>query len=597
VPAGQPEPPNPVAPVFLATTALEDFWRTEGKVLFLSEACRLFSRRDHWGRLDAEVVDHPWKDRAGLAAAQRRLPQLGEACLDRLAGWLNQIHGENFSRRYWRIVVGPFVFFYAYAFYSRHIALTRVFSRFPAIRTLGISADDYRTPIDTQDFVEAACNSDRYNLQLHSQIIDALNPGAIERRHFEARSHDRRGEALARGKEARLKQWVRRSLVAINRHLMTAAPVTIYLGTASAADRLRLVLGSKAFAWPIFGAGHRSDPDLCADPRLRAGLPWREEPDPLLRAMLKSLVVNLPLQFVEGYAELALTAAARFRRRPRCIVSDSGWYFDESFKVWAARSAERGVKLVAVQHGGTYGDALYCPHESHEKAIADVFVSWGWQDAPNVRPLPSPRLRGGAGRGRSRRLLWTSTAMPRYQDPSDPMAATHRDYLEMQFSFAGLLDPRVQADLLVRLYVYDYGWSMRERWRERFPRLEVQVPGRGRKFAHVLAESRLFIGDNPGTTYLEALARNKPTLLFWRDEGATHRSSSHAYYDGLRRVGIFHDSPESAARQLNSVYPRIEDWWQQADLQQARRDFCGHFARASKDWMREWLRMLRTVAP
>lgn len=585
------------APSFLATTALEEFWRTDRKMLFLSEACRRFDRRAAWEPLDAEVMEHVWRDRERLAEAQRRLPALGEQCLDRLVPWLNRIHGENRSRRYWQVVVGPFVFFHTYACYFRHTALAAAFSRFPSLGTLGIHASDYRTPADTQEFVEAACNSDRFNLQLYTQIIDEIRPGAIQYVSLPP-DVENAADVLARGKDPPLRRLARKALAALNRRLFNATPVTMYLGTASWGARIRLAVGSAGDLWPVFDDGRRAGGSGPVDRHLRAGLPWQEESEPLLRLVLKGLTVNLPWQFVEGYGGLVQAAADRFRRRPRCIVSDSGWYFDEPFKVWAARQAEGGVKLVTVQHGGTYGDARYCPHENHEKAIADVFISWGWQDGPTVAPLPSLRLAAHrrARRAGRRRLLWTSTALPRYADPSDPMPATYLDYLAMQFAFVGGLEAPVRADLLLRLYIYDYGWSARDRWSQRFPDLALQEARGAPPFARVLAGSRLFIGDNPGTTFLEALACNTPTLLFWPDEADTHRDASHSFYDSLRRAGIFHDSPESAARQLNAIYPRIEAWWQEPLRQQARSEFCSHFARSSPDWPRRWTTCLRGIA-
>ena len=42
---------------FLITTALEETWRDDEPVLFLGEWCRLYSRKDRWSKIDAEITD------------------------------------------------------------------------------------------------------------------------------------------------------------------------------------------------------------------------------------------------------------------------------------------------------------------------------------------------------------------------------------------------------------------------------------------------------------------------------------------------------------------------------------------------------------
>lgn len=580
---------------FLVTTALEDFWQPDQKIVFLSEACRLFSRREYWSGLDAVVLDYVWKDSAQLATAQNYLPGVCDHCLDVLSGWLNQVHRTNFSTRYWQIIIGPFVFFYTHALYDRYVSLLNAFSRYPDVRTLGLHTDEYLTPISTLEFVEMVANSDRYNLQLYTQIINEIRPSLIVYQRLRSIKQNASPDRQAQGARESLQAWLKRSLVALNNRFLANAPVTLYAGTAPVKERLRISFCSKGVVWSIFNPGKQKDASLPVDRCLRTGLAGQISQDPFIRILLKSLIVNFPVQFLEAYPGLVRSASANFCRKPKCIASDIGWYFDEPFKAWAAKRAEEGCKLVAVQHGGAYGDALYSFHESHEKRIADAFISWGWQDGSKVVPLPSLRL---AGRSRCRstnlkNILWTSTALPRY---NDPFTHTHLEYLEMEFKFVENLEQRVIDDLLLRLYVYDYGWSTKERWHARFPALKLQEPRQARNFGQVLAGCRLYVGDNPYTTFLEALALNKPTLLFWSNQRACHRAVSLPYYDQLRQAGIFHDTPESAAQKLNTIYPCIEEWWQQGAIQDARAAFCERFARTSDQWIKSWLLMFRSLS-
>ena len=52
----------------LVTTALEETWpdTPETPVLFLGEWCRLYSRKERWQAMKAEVLPYHWDDRQKL---------------------------------------------------------------------------------------------------------------------------------------------------------------------------------------------------------------------------------------------------------------------------------------------------------------------------------------------------------------------------------------------------------------------------------------------------------------------------------------------------------------------------------------------------
>ena len=63
----------------------------------------------------------------------------------------------------------------------------------------------------------------------------------------------------------------------------------------------------------------------------------------------------------------------------------------------------------------------------------------------------------------------------------------------------------------------------------------------------------------------------------------------------LKSVGIFHDSPEAAAKFINKIEPDIEEWWKESKLQLIRREFCDEYANTSKNWASEWSSFLNII--
>lgn len=92
--------------IFLATTALEEFWDTTKPLVFLGEWCTRYSRRSCWEPLQGEILKNPWNNEKKIHEAYLYVNEVYEYILPILAKQLNQIHGIDKSNRYWQIILG-----------------------------------------------------------------------------------------------------------------------------------------------------------------------------------------------------------------------------------------------------------------------------------------------------------------------------------------------------------------------------------------------------------------------------------------------------------------------------------------------------------
>jgi putative transferase (TIGR04331 family) len=125
---------------------------------------------------------------------------------------------------------------------------------------------------------------------------------------------------------------------------------------------------------------------------------------------------------------------------------------------------------------------------------------------------------------------------------------------------------------------------------------EIQIELWEEPFQKSLENCRLYVCDHLSTTFAEALAANKPTVLFCNPQTNKLRPEAQPYFDLLRGCGILCDTPEAAASIVASVYDDVETWWGTPERQAAVRLFCARFARTSPDaislWSNELLRMV-----
>ena len=57
--------------------------------------------------------------------------------------------------------------------------------------------------------------------------------------------------------------------------------------------------------------------------------------------------------------------------------------------------------------------------------------------------------------------------------------------------------------------------------------------------------------------------------------------SAFTYFQDLIDVGIFHKTPESAAKHLSNIHNDISGWWAKPDVVNAKNKFCNNYSRKS----------------
>jgi len=159
--------------MFLATTALSEFWNRDQEILFLGPWCLRYDRRSEWERLEYQVLPSPWADRRRFYDATGYLDECGERMLNRLTEYLNSVHGLSKPQRYWRILLGPWLLHSLHVTYDRYVHLTEALNRHPGLQTIVLDPRSFQVPRDTKEFIEFTLD-DPFNLQIFSQILKEL---------------------------------------------------------------------------------------------------------------------------------------------------------------------------------------------------------------------------------------------------------------------------------------------------------------------------------------------------------------------------------------------------------------------------------------
>lgn len=307
----------------------------------------------------------------------------------------------------------------------------------------------------------------------------------------------------------------------------------------------------------------------------------------------------LPYSWIEDFSKLSDGPQNRqLPRKPHTIFTANAHHSSDYFMIYMAKQAERGSRIILSQHGGLYGEGeVRSRNEEHELAIADTYVTWGWTDpsynnivhGPNqlfqVTSTKSPPRFGGLTI-----VLDTTFRYSRYSWETRP----ERDlYIESCTHLFSQLPAEIRRNSLVRLH-HDHNHcdEGHEKYFEGFP--EVVFDDLSRPIERSMSESRLVIVTSLSTTFIQNVSRGTPTIICAQPEIYEVRAEYREIFEELGRVGIFHESPFSAAHWAASIWDGVVDWWNSESVQSAVHLYGQHFAGFPSQTRKTWRQILNS---
>jgi putative transferase (TIGR04331 family) len=165
-----------------------------------------------------------------------------------------------------------------------------------------------------------------------------------------------------------------------------------------------------------------------------------------------------------------------------------------------------------------------------------------------------------------------------------PVAGQLLEYFEDQKAFVSSLPFHLQKKVTVRLSQKDWGWNQVERWKEFVPENQLDIGLRDIK--KIIKKNRLYISTYNATTFLESLTWNIPTIMFWNEKHWELNDEAKFYFETLEKVGIFHKTPQSAAKKIINIWDNIDNWWNCNETQNAREIFINQYSKNQGDLLK-----------
>lgn len=570
----------------LVTTAIESTWpENKDNIIFLGSWGLPYIKKNTLSPLNFEVVPYHWDDRKKLKKDYIDLEIIYESYLSYISDELNKIHKTNFTKRFWRIFIGPWLYTSIQVLFDRWSMLKIVTSKYGNLNINLI--ENNKTNIGTIDLdsFNLAIESDHWNEAIYGTLIKNFFYKKMEITFKKESSREKK-------KKIRNRQFFIKGIILFLTNMFSRvfsknSDVFIISSHLSFKNLILLQLKLKQFpsVWSKKSRKYKfKDFD---ELRKKYIFSFNQNLNPEFEAILNIMLIKImPRVYLEGFKHLpSMINKNGWPESPKTIFTSNSYSSDEQFKFWAATKVEKGAKLIIGQHGGNFGMTQMAIHESHQIKISDKWLSWGWKDKNNSKVLPIGNFKfkfKNIKRDPKGDALLVGMTLPRfsYYLYSTPIASQMENYFNNQFELVESLPLSIQKKIRVRLYKEDRGWFQKERWKSK--KYPVSFDNTNISLLDSMKKSRLFIGTYNATTYLETFSANIPSIIFWNPKHWELNKEAMEDFKKLKKVGIFYESPIEAAKHIEQIWEEIDEWWFQDKIQKALNEFNEKYSRNNK---------------
>jgi putative transferase (TIGR04331 family) len=564
---------------YLVTTHDQGTWPSGAPLVLIDSGLQNNSVSEHLVR-STEIC--PIDERLNR---HHQLSNLCSELLEDLTTYLNAMHNERSSAQTWKIRLGLWLHHFVDTVYERWLAVSDIEQQFPSLSTELFPIDPQTIcPKQSFDFYPIS-QSAQWNHWVTGEIakfnkqIEVINS---------TRTHQWQGgspsDTYDPSFKSQLRHSLRSSLLQIgltSRHILA----TTYLPR-----KTELFLALRMKSLPTIWS-EPMVPRAQFNIKMRNSMDFPKTSDSSFNAFIRSIICSqVPRSMVEDYSALSRKAnSGRFARTPRTIFTANLHVTSDLFCIWMSHKQLQGSQILLGQHGGQYGQvAPPTRTEEHEIATTNRYFSWGWRtNDRHIVPAPAMPLVNVSPSSPSvnskNSLLLITDCTSRYARRPWPISSDNDHYLNNLFRFVDSLPSDRRSLLRVRLH-HDhakYDFSHSTRWLDRFPHINLDS-GQG-PLSRLRSQARLIVCTSLGTSELEQLAANQPTLLLLNHDVHPVRTGEQAVFAELENSQVLFQDGLALAKHVQEIWNDVEAWWSSTLVQRSIDLYKDHFVHQSAD--------------
>ena len=574
----------------LVVTASKETWYkfSQYEIICLGEWCKLYPENYLWNGINSEVIPYHWDDRTKLKSDHDELKNLYEKVLIDLTLYLNKIHRINESTLFWRIVLGPWLMNYIPILFDRWEMLRLAFENDAKYISVLIENETLPIAVDFEGFCTLS-QTDSWNQLIYQRIISKKYKDQIEFIKIK-KEHDK--ESLSK---PNMFNWKIKVIAIIDRifrvfggrgkfmfHTLYFSPINLILLNLKLKQFPRFFVDDFKFKFKEK-----------VDNSLRKKLELKTlSSSPFELFLYENILKDIPMSYLEGFHSIR-NHLDTINLEFKFILTANSYWGNDVFKIWIAIQQKLEKKIIISEHGGSF-PPLFDTFQ-HEEEISSKFKIV-WFNPFHLKHLklpPNKIILQNAKYLKNGNCAIIGFESPRYsyRVTAGPISHQTLDCFEHTISFCSKLNDSIKENINIRPYP-NLGWYTNLRYADMLSPKSVNAEGSHKNF---IAKAKLIVCTYPQTTFSEAMASGKPTILVYDPQLFEFIPETKELIDILISAKIiFYDSCK-AANHVNNIWLDIESWWENEKVVRARNSFLQISLSGNKNSINEWVKFLESI--
>ena len=309
------------------------------------------------------------------------------------------------------------------------------------------------------------------------------------------------------------------------------------------------------------------------------------------------LPTDLPTSVVEYYKDFS-EHIKKIKIQTKMILSANAYWYSVPKKYWIAEQSSKGVSFVSVSHGGSF--PAYEEHFDFEEDISDKRCTWFKPLHDKHVQLPPNKLINLKNYYKllnirnSRKLLSIIgfEGSGKWAHRSTFRPVSHQALLTFDFSvkLVKLLDKEIQNKTKIRPQS-NLGWNTKEMYENYLGKNMISQEKNYYKF---VSHSKIILCLYPETTFSESMASGIPTILAYPENYNERNHKALGLIDTMKKAKIIFNNFDLAADHINNIWQNPYDWWNSEETCRAREEFFQIAGNPNdSQWLRKWLKFLK----
>tara|TARA_Y100000739_G_C20610254_1_gene468129 strand:+ start:421 stop:2205 length:1785 start_codon:yes stop_codon:yes gene_type:complete len=565
------------------------------ETIYLSEYAKPESIKNRNKNKNKKEIPYHWNNKIKAEADFHYLKSLkGKLLLD-LSNKLNLVNKTSLSVKSWNLILGNWLNTFLLVGYDRFYMVKKVNTKYKNLST------QYTKPFDLNnmrplDSLGSVINfeNDKWNYIFINQIINYFHQIKVIENNDKEIYISNNGKLKNQFLNFNFKKRIKELLINL---------VNLFLQNLGNKDKniafcntnfsvfnflfLRIFLKGKSIFEPKFHIKQK----VIYQQNLRNWNLDISESDNLFETIIKKLIPEwIPIIFIEGFNKVQIqNKFIKSIKYPDIIFTVDGHFYNDPFKIWAAKCIDKGTKLAIASHLGGVPPKFHLIAE-YESNVCDYYFVTGEQQIKYPQSIRISQFWNGLKfrkYNRKGKILLVTTSGSKYTRDLASFLIGEQilDSFYDQLNFFDNLPDHIKKDIRVRLYNSKTSiFNQKTFWMNNCKNISFS---NNLRFSNEVSNSRLVVCAYFGRTYIELLSANIPTIIFWDTRYSKVADYCLKDFEKLKEVSIFFDNPIDASNHLNSIYNNIEYWWFSEKVQKTRFDFCQKYGYISLNKNRE----------